>query len=401
MLERFFFIFKNVIVGKVFPIPESQISFCPLLSLNLSNISFTVSLSFREIESVTVDEDYDLDLVIFWCCCLRDFGNTETKMVGERDNPDDVPEYGPDDLDIFFSFKVHHGGQFDVTMDNYNGGQINYFDYISIDELSMLDLDEITMKLNYKLPMGYWIKLPSRELAAATGCGDKPTGFGYKPAGCGDGLAGCDDGSAGCDDWPAGCRDRPAGVKNAERAKSERKIRSDYDQDVEDIAVETCVDPTKDWDCLQVSDLPRGSGSDNDDGSEDLGILDGSNSEKDDARPVRKFIKRRYHKFNSRHDMQDPVFKLGMEFSSVTVFRKAIRAHSVKHRKIVKFKKNDPNRIRVICQDEGCKWFVFASWLSDYKTFKIKSLLDEHTCVMSFKNKCASSKFIAEEYLDQ
>ena len=61
---------------------------------------------------------------------------------------------GPDDLDIFFSFKVHHGRQFDVLMDNYNGGSINYFDYISLDELSMLDLYDIVVKLKYKLPMG-------------------------------------------------------------------------------------------------------------------------------------------------------------------------------------------------------------------------------------------------------
>jgi hypothetical protein len=68
---------------------------------------------------------------------------------------------------------------------------------------------------------------------------------------------------------------------------------------------------------------------------------------------------------------------------------------------LYKFKKNDPNRIRVVCKDEGCKWFVFASWLADHKTFKIKSLLDEHTCVMSFKNKFVSSKFIAEKYVGQ
>ncbi|KAK1555515.1 hypothetical protein Q3G72_027498 [Acer saccharum] len=80
-------------------------------------------------------------------------------MVGERRNPDEVPEYGVDDLAIFFSFKVHHGEQFDVSMDNYNGGSINYFDYISLDELSMLDLDDIAIKLKFKLPVGYWIQL--------------------------------------------------------------------------------------------------------------------------------------------------------------------------------------------------------------------------------------------------
>ncbi|KAK1574861.1 hypothetical protein Q3G72_000539 [Acer saccharum] len=50
-------------------------------------------------------------------------------MVGERENIDEVPEYGPDGIDRFFSFRVHHGGHFDDSMVNYNGGRIDYIDY--------------------------------------------------------------------------------------------------------------------------------------------------------------------------------------------------------------------------------------------------------------------------------
>ncbi|KAI9197597.1 hypothetical protein LWI28_001323 [Acer negundo] len=112
-------------------------------------------------------------------------------------------------------------------------------------------------------------------------------------------------------------------------------------------------------DVMRVKNLPRGfgSGSDNDDGPEDFGSLDGSNGEEDAEVPERKFIRRRYHKFNPRHDLQDLVFRLGMEFSNADVFRKAIRAHSVKHKRVVKFKKNDPNGIIVFCKNGGCKWF--------------------------------------------
>ncbi|KAK1587371.1 hypothetical protein Q3G72_012209 [Acer saccharum] len=314
-------------------------------------------------------------------------------MVGERRNPDEVPEYGTDDLDIFFSFKVHHGGQFDVSMDNYNGGSINYFDYISLDELSMLDLDDIAIKLKYKLPVGYWIKLPggdemmpsqqpeSQDLlysddednravadnedngpAEAADTEDGPTGFGDGPVDFCSGPAGFGDGPVNEEG------DEQLIEEDAERAKSQRKnkgkyiieeaeeaeeeeeveeeaeeaeadkvdelVESDYDQEAEDIAAETCVDPTNDWESLQISDLPRGSRSDKDDGSEDLGSLDGSNGEEDAEGPVRKFIKR----------------------------RKAIRAHSMKHRRVVKFKKNDPNRIRVVCKDEGCQWRENPDW---------------------------------------
>ncbi|KAK1554926.1 hypothetical protein Q3G72_019195 [Acer saccharum] len=124
-------------------------------------------------------------------------------------------------------------------------------------------------------------------------------------------------------------------AEEAEADKGDELVKSDYDQEAKDIAIETCVDPTNNWESLQLLDLPHGSGSgsDKDDGSEDLGSLDGSNGEEDAEGPVRKFIKRRYHEFNPTHDLQDPVFRLGLEFSSADMFRKAIRAHSMKYRR--------------------------------------------------------------------
>jgi len=45
-------------------------------------------------------------------------------------------------------------------MEKYSGGSISFFDYVSLDELSLLDIDDIAVSLGYKLPMGYWIQLP-------------------------------------------------------------------------------------------------------------------------------------------------------------------------------------------------------------------------------------------------
>ncbi|KAK0601228.1 hypothetical protein LWI29_022338 [Acer saccharum] len=70
-----------------------------------------------------------------------------------------------------------------------------------------------------------------------------------------------------------------------------------------------------------------------------------------------------------------------MEFATADMFRKAIRAHAIKHRRNIKFQKNDPNRVKAVCKDKGCNWFVFASWLGDQKTFKIKSMLRTDTNV--------------------
>ncbi|KAK0605360.1 hypothetical protein LWI29_025847 [Acer saccharum] len=144
---------------------------------------------------------------------------------------------------------------------------------------------------------------------------------------------------------------------NVESTEDEEAVESDYEQELDDIEADTCVDPTRDWESLQVLGIPHAqygsrSGFDIDLGSDDLKSLDGSDGEEDEGGPPRKFIKTKYREFNPSYDMQDPIFRVGMEFA-------------------------------------------------DYKTFKIKSLADEHTCVISFKNKFVSSKLIAKKYVGQ
>ncbi|KAK4846046.1 hypothetical protein QYF36_012406 [Acer negundo] len=76
----------------------------------------------------------------------------------------------------------------------------------------------------------------------------------------------------------------------------EELVESDYEQEVEDITPETCLDPTNFWDILQVQDvLPAecGSRSDYVDGSEDLSSFDGYDGEEDEGVQPRKFIKTR------------------------------------------------------------------------------------------------------------
>ncbi|KAK0590542.1 hypothetical protein LWI29_028567 [Acer saccharum] len=181
-------------------------------------------------------------------------------------------------------------------------------------------------------------------------------------------------------------------------------VESDYEQEADDITAETCVDPTKIWDGLNVPNRQHqecASGYDLEDVSDELNSLEGSDGEEGEQGRVRKFIHRSYYEFHLERDMQDPTFKVGMLFGTADIFRNTIRAHAVKHMRDVKFKKNDQHRIRAVCKSEACNWFVYASWLSDHKTFQIKTLCTEHTCAMSFKNKFVNSKLIAEKYVHQ
>ncbi|KAI9194337.1 hypothetical protein LWI28_005181 [Acer negundo] len=94
-------------------------------------------------------------------------------------------------------------------------------------------------------------------------------------------------------------------------------VESDYEREEEEIAADTCVDPIRGWDSLHFVDIPRpknGVGFDNDEGSEDLNSLDGSDSDTEEgyARPISQFKKKMYHEFNPSRDMQDPKFVLGV-----------------------------------------------------------------------------------------
>ncbi|KAL5570950.1 hypothetical protein UlMin_020547 [Ulmus minor] len=101
-------------------------------------------------------------------------------------------------------------------------------------------------------------------------------------------------------------------------------------------------------------------------------------------------------------DLKDLSFKLGMIFDTADTFRKAVRAHAVKHKRDVKFKVNDRDRVRAVCNNDGCEWMVFASLMGDdKKTFKLKTLNDKHTCAMVFKNRFVNSRRIAERYVGQ
>ncbi|KAK2649678.1 hypothetical protein Ddye_017167 [Dipteronia dyeriana] len=135
-------------------------------------------------------------------------------------------------------------------------------------------------------------------------------------------------------------------------------VESNYDQEVEDIAADTCVDPTNFWDTLQVLNIPPldcGSGSDFEARSDELISLEGSDGEEVKQGPVRKFINARYHEFNQKTNMHDLVYEVGMLFASANIFVKAIRSYAVKHKRNVKFQKIDRNRVKVVYKLDGCK----------------------------------------------
>ena len=181
-------------------------------------------------------------------------------------------------------------------------------------------------------------------------------------------------------------------------------VESDYEQDVQDIAQPTCVDPTSTWEGFEVPVLEgeeHRSESDVDSmNSTELESLEGTDD--DEEVPYKKWKKIINQDFNPEVDMNNPVFRIGMLFSTASIFRDAVKAHAVKNRRAMKFDFNDKNKIKASCKSPDCQWIVFASWLNtDFKTFKVKTLEPDHTCAMTFRNMFLSSEMIEKKYLNQ
>ncbi|KAK0603737.1 hypothetical protein LWI29_008090 [Acer saccharum] len=261
----------------------------------------------------------------------------------------------------------------------------------------MLDIENIVIELGYSMLMGFWIKVAGYGKPFIIACDKDLLWFHNRilenrvvdlylqpmhvlqVVTCKELIPSQERETE--DQWyQAG--DGTAGVGDGPDEDRNGTMEIDYEQKEEDIAVETCVDLTRELDSLQILDIPReecGSGSKIDCGFDYLRSLDESDCEEgegDEGRKPKKFIKTKYHEFDLGCDIENPIFKIVMEFVTDDIFREVIKAHVVKYKRSVEFKKNDKNRIKTVCNEQGCKWFVFGLWLADHKTFKIKSLLD-------------------------
>ncbi|KAK3183748.1 hypothetical protein Dsin_031034 [Dipteronia sinensis] len=211
-----------------------------------------------------------------------------------------------DDLENYFSFRVYHGGEFDGKRENYIEGTISFFDYVSMDELSLLDMDDIAMELTYDLLVGYWIEVSGNKSLRITG---RAGGVNIGPAGVdiGPGGIGVDVGYGGDNIGLGG-----TGVEVGSGGVNIGLDGVDIGLAGVDIGLGSGgVD-------IGHASADIGSAS----GVDDLRSLDGYDGEEDEGGPPRKFIKTKYHEFNPSQDMQDPIFRVGMEFGSADLFRK-------------------------------------------------------------------------------
>ncbi|XP_062103889.1 uncharacterized protein LOC133815010 [Humulus lupulus] len=144
----------------------------------------------------------------------------------------------------------------------------------------------------------------------------------------------------------------------------------DEDEDEEEEEYH-CNDPREWWNCV-VDDCEGNDGeSDGFDYEDELQSLpsedDGSGSSK------------RHREFNPKVHLEKVKFVLKVEFSSVELLREAIKTYFIQVDREYYFVFNNCKKLRVKCNGKGCPWVLYAYVQRDNMTFRINTLVDEHS----------------------
>ncbi|XP_057793129.1 uncharacterized protein LOC131009738 [Salvia miltiorrhiza] len=94
-------------------------------------------------------------------------------------------------------------------------------------------------------------------------------------------------------------------------------------------------------------------------------------------------------------------FELGMTFAGAKEVRDALNTYSVNFGYKLKFLKNEPKRVRVVCiGDSTCPFLFLASKDGDTEGLIVKTLVAEHTCCRQRQVPSASQAYLANFFKD-
>ncbi|KAL4384523.1 hypothetical protein GQ457_15G014910 [Hibiscus cannabinus] len=113
------------------------------------------------------------------------------------------------------------------------------------------------------------------------------------------------------------------------------------------------------------------------------------------------FVSRKTSKVFFDSSTSEPRFELGMIFENGKQFKDALYAYVVAHIFDFLFVSNRKEKVRVVCKGKGCPFVVHASWDKSDSCFKIKTLVTDHNCSVTFKNKRANYKFVGKHFISK
>jgi hypothetical protein len=100
-------------------------------------------------------------------------------------------------------------------------------------------------------------------------------------------------------------------------------------------------------------------------------------------------------------DLVNPTLKLGMKFSSLQLFREAVKQYNVQRGKDIQFVKNERARCVAVCRDPSCDYRVYGRQMSDEQSFEVRSLRPKHSCTRVYKSSIVNSRWISDKLFDK
>lgn len=89
-----------------------------------------------------------------------------------------------------------------------------------------------------------------------------------------------------------------------------------------------------------------------------------------------------------------------MKFIDSVQCRQAIQRYAMCKGYNVRILKSEMKKL-FVRYELGCTWRLYGSLMQDEHTFLIKTLVKEHKCFRSLRNRQAISEWIAKEYLEK
>ncbi|XP_051149258.1 uncharacterized protein LOC127263977 [Andrographis paniculata] len=104
--------------------------------------------------------------------------------------------------------------------------------------------------------------------------------------------------------------------------------------------------------------------------------------------------------YNSNTGGENPELKLGLLFKSRAEAKFSIESHCFRRGMSVKFSKIDKSRLRATCKKQGCEWFVLVSKVQGDEAWKLCSMNEVHSkCGWTYDNTSIKSSWIGKTFM--
>ncbi|XP_050222158.1 uncharacterized protein LOC126672252 [Mercurialis annua] len=88
-----------------------------------------------------------------------------------------------------------------------------------------------------------------------------------------------------------------------------------------------------------------------------------------------------------------------MKLTRPDQFKEALVRFSIQERRELKLVRNTQKEVRAKCVRTSCPFQIYASEETESKAFLVKTYNPEHTCMVTFKNRRVTTKWLAKNYL--